>query len=234
MRLRILKTNLATMRGFEKTNSIKMIPKLLPYKSYSEARQRAYKLIHDVRRHKKIYKLYKFNVKLIGSQKRRCVIQDNNGKYDLDYQIVLTNNCKGLDPTEIKKAFLRAFTDSANNNEKVEDSTTVVTVRCSKNNEPFDAHQEKFSFDFVIIHPEEDKRIRRNGQSKYTWAELPSKNTYIYERFNRLDGNIQRKLLEECVIPKVIEEKKKHESIKKPSIDIFYEGVNNYYNKYIK
>lgn len=210
-----------------------MITKLLPYNSYREARARANKLIHDVRKHNKIHKLYKFNVKLIGSQKRRCVIQDSNGKYDLDYQIVLTLNCKGsFKPTDIKKAFLCAFTECANKNEKVEDSTTVVTVRCSKSNHKFDASLEKFSFDFVIIDHTESKRIRRNGQSQYTWVELPSKNSYIYERFNRLDGNTQRQLLEECVIPKVIEEKKKQENIRKPSIDIFYEGVNNFYKKY--
>lgn len=210
-----------------------MNPVVLSYRSYGEARQRAHKLVYDVRNHLKIYKSYKFNVKLIGSQKRRCVIQDSNGKYDLDYQIVLTKNCKGnLEPTEIKKAFLRAFTDCANKNEKVEDSTTVVTVRCSKSNGSFDASKEKFSFDFVIIDCTESKRIRRNGDNKYTWVELPSKNTYIYDRFNRLDGNTQRKLLEGFVIPKVIEEKKKHESIRKASIDIFCEGVNNFYSKY--
>ncbi len=212
-----------------------MTPKLLPYNSYHEARSRANKLIRDVRKHKKIHKLYKFNIKLIGSQKRRCVIQDSNGKYDLDYQIVLTHNCKGsLKPTDIKKAFLCAFTECANKNEKVEDSTTVVTVRCSKSNNQFDADSEKFSFDFVIIDSTELKRIRRNGKDQYTWVELPSKNTYIYERFNGLDGNTQRQLLEEFVIPRVIEEKKKHDSIRKPTIDIFYEGVNNFYNNYIQ
>lgn len=53
-----------------------MVSKLLLHNSYRETRERAYKLIHDVRKHKKIHKSYKFNVKLIGSQKRRCVIQD--------------------------------------------------------------------------------------------------------------------------------------------------------------
>ena len=97
-----------------------MTPKLLPYNSYREARTRANRLIRDVRKHKKIHKIYKFNIKLIGSQKRRCIICDNKGKYDLDYQIVLTNNCKGsLKPTDIKKAFLCAFTESAYKNEKV-------------------------------------------------------------------------------------------------------------------
>ena len=163
------------------------------------------------------------------------MIQDNNGKYDLDYQIVLTNNCKGsLKPTDIKKAFLRAFTDCSNKNERVEDSTTVVTVRCSKNNGPFDAHQEKFSFDFVIIDNTESKRIRRNGLNEYTWVELPSKNNYIYQRFNALDGNEQRQLLEEFVMPRVMKEKQKAENQRIASVDIFYEGVNNYYNKYIK
>ena len=210
-----------------------MIAKLLPYKSYREARQRAYKLIHNIRRHKKIHKLYKFNIKLIGSQNRRCVIQDSSGKYDLDYQIVLTHNCKGsLKPADIKKAFLCAFTECANKNEKVEDSTTVVTIRCSKSNNQFIASQEKFSFDFVIIDQTESLRIRRNGQNQYTWVELPSKNTYIYERFKALKGYDQRALLEEFVIPRVKEEKKKHESMRMPTIDIFYEEVNNFYHKY--
>lgn len=210
-----------------------MTPKLLPYKSYREARQRAYKLIHDARKHPKIHKVYKFNIKLIGSQKRRCVIQDSNGKYDLDFQIVLTNNCKGsLNPTDIKKAFLCAFTECANKNEKVEDSTTVVTVRCSKSDNKFNADLEKFSFDFVIIDKTESLRIRRNGNNQYTWVELPSKNTEIYKRFNKLSGYEQRQLLEEFVISRVIKEKKKPENVRKPTIEIFYEGVNNYYNKY--
>ena len=210
-----------------------MTPKLIPYNSYREARARAHKLIDDVRKHKNIHKLYKFNIKLIGSQKRRCVIQDSNGKYDLDYQIVLTHNCRGnLEPTDIKKAFLCAFTECANKNEKVEDSTTVVTVRCSKSNNKFDADLEKFYFDFVIIDHTESLRIRRNGKDQYTWVELPSKNTYIYKRFNKLCGNAQRELLEEFVIPRIIEEKKKHENNRKPTIDIFYDGVNNFYNKY--
>lgn len=207
-----------------------IVPIMLTYKSYKEARQRAFALICGVRKHNKIHGSYKFIVKPIGSQKRRCVIQDSNGKYDLDYQIVLAKNCKGsILPTDIKRAFLRAFTDCANKNEKVEDSTTVITVRCSKNSGSFDASHEKYSFDFVIIDPSETKRIRRNGQNEYTWVELPSKNTYIYERFNKLDGMKQRQLLEEFVIPRVIAEKKKDKNNRIPSIDIFYEGVNNYY-----
>lgn len=90
---------------------------------------------------------------------------------------------------------MRAFTDCKNKGEEVEDSTTVVTVRCSKGQEYFDASLEKFSFDFVITSIDEKKRIRRNGQSQYTWVELPSKNSYIYERFNKLSMPQKKELL---------------------------------------
>lgn len=209
-----------------------MIPKVLPYNSYREARERENALIRTVRKHKKIKGFYKFSIKPIGSQKRRCVIQDSKGKYDLDYQIVLSHNCKGsMKPTDIKNAFFEAFRDSAHMDEKVENSTTVVTVRCSKSNNKFDVSKEKFSFDFVIIDCTESYRIKRNGPNEYTWTELPSKNSYIYERFNNLDGNSQRELLEEFVIPRVIKEKNKDKDKRIPSIDIFYEGVNNFYKK---
>ncbi len=207
--------------------------KLIPYPEYKEARARAQKLIHDVRRHPSIYKHYKFVLRPIGSQSRRCVIKDNHGKYDLDYQIVLTKNSKDgdADPTAIKKAFLQAFTECRNNNEKVEDSTTVVTVRCSKSQDIFDVSKEKFSFDFVIISIDEEKRIRRNGPSRYTWNELPSRNTYIYERYKKLSSIQQRDLLEKFLIPKILEEKQKNENLRCPTIELFYQEVNNYYQR---
>ena len=80
--------------------------KIVTKKASSEARQRADRIIHDVR--KLLGKEYIFFCRPIGSQTRRCIVQDKNGKYDLDYQIVLTQNSKGdLDPTSIKKMFLR-------------------------------------------------------------------------------------------------------------------------------
>ena len=207
--------------------------KLIPYSEYKEARARAKKLIHDVRRHPSIYKHYKFVIRPIGSQSRRCVIKDNHGKYDLDYQIILTKNSKDgdSDPTAIKKAFLCAFTECSNHNEKVEDSSTVVTVRCSKSQDKFSASKEKFSFDFVIISIDEEKRIRRNGKNEYTWNELPSRNSYIYERYKTLSGVQQRDMLEKHLIPKIISEKQKDESIRCPTIDLFYQEVNNYYQR---
>lgn len=206
---------------------------LVTHRESKEARQRAHKLIEDVRKHKKIDGHYKFFCKIIGSRKRRCIVKDDNGKYDLDFQIVLTKNSKDgdSDPTQIKKDFLSAFTDCKNKGERVEDSTTVVTVRCSKSQECFEASLEKFSFDFVIISIDEEKRIRRNGKSKYTWVELPSKNSYIYDRFNKLSLPQKDELLKEYMLPKIIIEKAKPEDQRMASIEIFYQEVNNYYQR---
>ena len=205
--------------------------KLITHKASSEARQRAHKLIGEVRKHQLISNHYKFFCKPIGSQKRRCIVQDKSGKYDLDFQIILTKKSKDgdTDPTTIKKAFLQAFTDCRKNNEKVENSTTFITVRCSKNSGDFDASYEKFSFDFVIIDIDESKRIRRNGTNRYTWVQLPSKNTYIYDRFNSLTVKQQRELLEEFLLPKIMKEKKKDEAQRRATIDLFYIEVNDYY-----
>ncbi len=207
--------------------------KLIPYSEYKEARERAYKIIKDVRSHSAIRKHFKFICRPIGSQKRRCVVKDDRGKYDLDFQIVLTKNSKDgdSDPTAIKNAFFQAFTDCKNKNEKVENSTTVVTVRCSKTSGKFDASQEKFSFDFVIISIDEERRIRRNGKNQYTWVQLPSRNTYIYERFQQMDHIQQRDLLENYLLPKIIKEKHKDPSVRRPTIDLFYQEVNNYYQR---
>lgn len=204
--------------------------KLVTYRESKEARQRAMRLIQDVRQHKQIKGEYKFFHRLIGSGKRRCIVKDVNGKYDIDYQIVLTKNCKHGDgnSTKIKADFIQAFFDCKNANEKVENSTTVVTIRVSKNQGEFNSTMEKFSFDFVIINIGESKRIRRNGPNQFTWVELPSKNADIYRKFNSLTALEQRDLLEEHVIPRIIDEKKKHESIRIPSIHIFYEEVNEH------
>ena len=203
---------------------------IVSHKASAEARQRAHKLISDIRSHKAIAGKYKFFCVPIGSQKRRCIVQDKNGKYDLDFQLVLTKKSKAgdLDPTQIKKDFWRAFTDYANQNEKVEDSTTVVTVRASKNAGRFDTKFEKFSFDFVIISIDGEKRIKRNGLSQYTWVQLPIKNSHIYEAFRELSKPEQREVLENHLLPLIIVEKEKDESLRLPTIELFYQETQNY------
>ncbi|MDY4787834.1 MAG: hypothetical protein SO253_00785 [Bacilli bacterium] len=206
---------------------------LVTRRESKEARQRAHKLIEDVRKHEKIHGHYKFFCRIIGSCKRGCIVKDEKGKYDLDFQIVLTKNSKDGDnsPTKIKKDFLRAFTDCKTIGEKVEDSTTVITIRHSKSDIGFDASTEKFSYDFVIISIDQKKRIRRNAQNQYTWVELPSKNFYIYNRFNRLSFTQKDEVLKEYIIPKIMIEKAKPKNQREASVHIFYQEINNYYQR---
>ena len=97
--------------------------------------------------------------------KRTVIYRGENAT--LENGIEYRNVEEDLDPTSIKKRFLWAFTSVRNKNEKVEDSTTVITVRCSKDGCKFNVETEKFSFDFVIINPDETCRIRRNGENQY-------------------------------------------------------------------
>lgn len=69
---------------YNKIGDVLMV-KLVTKNASSEARQRADKIIRDV--HKLLGKTYKFFCRPIGSQTRRCIVQDKNGKHDLDYGI---------------------------------------------------------------------------------------------------------------------------------------------------
>ena len=80
----------------------------------------------------------------------------------------------------------------------------------------------------MLINPDETCRIKRNGNNKYTWVELPTKHTDIYNRYKEMDCIQQKELLENYVLPKIIEEKQKDESQRRATIDIFLEAVNEY------
>ena len=46
-----------------------------------------------------------------------------------------------------------------------------------------------------------------------------------------MSGTQQRELLEKYLILRIIEEKQKDESLRCPTIDLFYQEVNNYYKR---
>ena len=56
------------------------------------ARQRANALLHDVQ--KALKDKYKFAVRLVGSGAWGTMIEDENGEYDLDYQLLLSKNSR--------------------------------------------------------------------------------------------------------------------------------------------
>lgn len=88
--------------------------------------------------------------KIAGSGVHGTMIRDSNGKYDLDYQIILTHNSpcyrrKDWNPTKIKDDFFRTFQKHVGKGERFENSTTAITlVNDDKTRNPY-------SIDFVIM-----------------------------------------------------------------------------------
>ncbi len=174
---------------------------------------------------------YKINPRLVGSARYNAVICDDSGVYDMDYQLVLTNNCKceKFDADIIRKDFLTAFNAVKNKNEKVENSTSVITVRVSNNSGKFDSDDEIFSFDFAIVIENNQGSFitRRNDDNHYVWNKLPSKNSYIYEKYFSLDYSDQKTIIDR-VVNRKIKEKAKPKDKRISSSVIFMEEVNKF------
>ncbi len=197
------------------------------------ARQRATKLLHSVQ--KSLSNKYKFTYRLVGSGKWGTMVKDEKGDYDLDYQILLTKNSKEYkknqlkSSTDIKQDFISAFHKYISKYEKIENSTTAITLL---NNE---GH--KFHIDFVIIKlfPNNNLIIRRNNKketpsiNEFSWNELPQLNQ-SYIKFNNLPSNEKRDVIENYIIPAKCREKSKddNDKTKLSSVQVFVREVNNY------
>lgn len=138
---------------------------------------------------KRLEPKYRIDPRLVGSARYNAVVCDDNGVYDMDYQLILTCNCKCFDADIVRKDFFVAFNAIKNANEKVENSTSVITARMSDNSGKFTADNERFSFDFAIVM--EDNAVsyltRRSQDNKYVWNRLPNRNSCTYQRFLSLD-----------------------------------------------
>ena len=207
--------------------------KRITKKQSSIARQRANKILREVQNVLK--DKYRFSTRLVGSGAWGTMVEDENGEYDLDYQILLTKNSKVYkenefgNPTQIKQDFISAFDECLNKNEKTENSTTAITL--------INTDDKPYHIDFVIIrlYPENHEIIRRNNRretptiNENTWNELPQWNE-AYDYFKSLPVNEKQHLIEDIIIPKKQEEKAKPEndSTKISSAALFVREVNNY------
>ncbi len=183
----------------------------------------------------KLSNKYKFTYRLVGSCKWNTVIKDENGFFDLDFQILLTRNSnefkinKLSKATEIKEDFFNEISKQFSNKKhiRVENSTSAITV-INKT--------EKYSIDIVIIKlfPDNHEIIRRNNKAgssinQYTWNKL-SKYNSAYDKFNNLSNEDKMDLIQNYILPRKVKEKKKSENdrTKKSSSEVFIEEVNKY------
>lgn len=186
------------------------------------ARERSHKLLCDVQ--SKLRKEgYRFNWIIVGSGSFGTMIMGPDGTYDLDYQILLSKRSRCIkdnyNPMRIKDDFFNAFSSSKNRDEKMENSTTAITL---KNNGGIG---KRFSVDFVIINEATNEIIRRNGENQYTWNVLPSRFKGTYRYFKQLDHNEKQKIVK-SVVERKCEEKRKPNG--KSSSEIMIEEIKQY------
>ncbi len=204
--------------------------KRITKKQSRPAREFADNLIKYLRENLK--EKYIFDVRLVGSVKWNTIIKVNNKLWDIDYQILLSNNSQVYknnqfnNPTKIKEDFFNCFNVLFNkkNGFTVQNSTTAITI-INKN--------AGYSFDFVII-KNGSQIIRRNnndgsGKNIYTWNQLP-KYSKAYDKFKNLSPIEKEKLIEDRVLPRKEREMQKNDGdpTKKSSYEIFIEEINNY------
>lgn len=210
-------------------------------KEINNSLQQARKIISDLHIYFNEHKQYKFTERLVGSAKWNIVLKDNEGFFDLDYQLLLTKNSKKIknydkqvekrsEATMIKEDFFNYMNEKYSDRNKydVQNSTTAITLINKK---------AKFSIDFVLIKslPENNQIIRRNNSkenptiNQYVWNEL-SHNNEAYIKFKMLSPNKKEDLIENYILPKKLIEKQKdiNDPTLKSSSRIFKEEVNNY------
>lgn len=187
---------------------------------------------------KELRENYKFNFRLVGSAVWNTIIEDNEGFWDLDYQIILTPNSKEYkrnslsNPTKIKEDFFNCLNNKYKDKKtyRVENSTTAITL--------IDLSQ-NYSIDFVIIklYPENNQIIRRNNQrnssiNNYTWNTLPKLNN-AYSLIKDFSSFEKQDLIDNYILPRKFKEKSKSDNdpSKKSSCELFIEEVNNYENR---
>ena len=126
-------------------------------------------ILHEVQDEVRGY--FTFDIRLIGSGDKRLVTQNGNGSFDLDYNIILQKDKKGLldNPKQIKEIFTKRFksilSEFVSDYSYVSDSTSVITAKLVRNN------QLEFSFDVAILVEGDDGYFYRLINDKNTRKE---------------------------------------------------------------
>lgn len=198
-----------------------------------EPREEFEVIIKDVR--KSLKNLYKFNISLNGSAKFNCITRDINGSFDIDYQMILTKNCKSSsypkDTTNVRNEIFNAFKENVPKDYRLEASKSVITLIKVRSGERL------WSYDICILKELNSIDLcylgrnsnGNDGGNSYTWC--PLKN-YLesFEKFKSLDFKEKVWLIEEKILPRKIKMKKIEENnpLWRSSIQVFVEEVNNF------
>ena len=141
-------------------------------------------ILHAVQEEVRDY--FTFDIRLIGSGDKRLVTQNSDESFDLDYNIILQKDKKGLldNPKQIKDIFVARFNrvlkSCVSNYTPASDSTSVITAKLVRDN------RLAFSFDVAIIVEGDDGYFYRLTHDKrtdrYIWNQIKQSADY-FERF---------------------------------------------------
>lgn len=155
-----------------------------------ELEQWCMKILHAVQEEVREY--FTFDIRLIGSGDKRLVTQNSDESFDLDYNIILQKDKKGLldNPKQIKDIFVKSFKAILEKNvadyNYVSDSTSVITAKLLRNDKI------EFSFDVAIIVEGNDGYFYRltndKNTGRYIWNQINQSANYL-ERFKYAKNN---------------------------------------------
>ncbi len=156
-------------------------------KAVTELNKWCREILYDVQ--KEVAEYFTFDIRLIGSGDKRLVTQNSDESFDLDYNIILQKDKKGLldDPRQIKNIFISSFDKVlkkyVNGYAHTSDSTSVVTVKIIQNKTI------KFSFDVAIIVEGNDGYFYRLTNDKisgrYIWNRVKNSANY-FEKYQKI------------------------------------------------
>lgn len=185
-------------------------------------------VLHAVQEEVRDY--FTFDIRLIGSGDKRLVTQNGDEAFDLDYNIILQKDKKGLldNPKQIKDIFVARFNKVLKNRVSgythASDSTSVITVKLTSDD------RINFSFDVAIIVEGDDGYFYRLTHDKkadrYIWNQVKQSANY-FERFKAVKENgdwieFKQRYLELKNI-----HLRRQDSVK--SFSIFLETLNEFY-----
>ena len=172
---------------------------------------------------------FTFDIRLIGSGDKRLVTQNAKEPFDLDYNLILQKDKKGLigNPKQIKDMFIAKFNQALENSnmefKHASNSTSVITVKIK------DEGKIVFVFDVAIIFEDNAGMFHRlmhdNDNSRYIWNTIPSSRDYLNKYQVVKDKQYVAEFKDRYL---ALKNKYLSSSEKRKSFSVFLETLNEY------
>lgn len=174
-----------------------------------------------------------FQPALVGSAGRNLVtgVVSGNSGFDFDYNLIL-KKCSFNEPEDIKDIFIRTINKVIKGTaySNAENKTQVITIKVVDKKNSKILH----SCDFAIVNEYDDGNdfyqeilIKNKNNNTYVWNKRPFAKNYSSKISNIISNGLWPELKEEY-----LKLKNKNNDPEKKSFSLYFEALNNVYNKY--